>query len=112
MINNPLSGIQTPLITYTALVGKFFKEHLPKISADSMEWLAIIVMHCATIPTMMALMAGLTDRMPSLDMVLFIWAALLLMFVRAILLKNSFNIISNGLGFVSQAVVMAFILFK
>jgi hypothetical protein len=93
-------------------VQKFFEEHLLKISAETLEWLSIIVIHCATVPTLLAMMTGLTDRAPSLDIVMFVWGALLLMFIRAIILKNSLNIITNGFGFISQAVIMAFILFR
>ena len=93
-------------------VQNFFEEHLLKISAETLEWLSIIVIHCATVPTLLAMMTGLSDRAPSLDIVMFVWGALLLMFVRAIILKNSLNIITNGFGFISQAVIMAFILFR
>jgi hypothetical protein len=93
-------------------VQKFFEEHLLKISAETLEWLSIIVIHCATVPTLLAMMTGLSDRAPSLDIVMFVWGALLLMFIRAIILKNSLNIITNGFGFISQAVIMAFILFR
>jgi hypothetical protein len=90
----------------------FAVNHFPKITADTLEWLAIVVLHCVTVPTMIALMAGLTDRAPSLDIVLFVWTALILMFARAILLKNMFNVVTNGAGFMAQAVTLAFVLFK
>ncbi len=93
-------------------VTKFFKDHFSKISADTLEWLAIVVVHCATIPTLLALLTALSDRTPSLDVVLFAWAGLVLLFIRAIILKNSINIITNGAGFITQAVIMAMILFR
>lgn len=93
-------------------VAAFFEEHFKKISAETLEWLSIIVVHSATIPTLLALMTGLSDNTPPLDVVLFIWAGLVLLFGRAILLRNSLNIITNGIGFITQAVIMAFILFK
>lgn len=93
-------------------ISDFFAEHFKKISADTLEWLSIIVVHSATIPTLLALMTGLTDNTPPLDVVLFIWAGLVLLFGRAIVLRNSLNIITNGIGFITQAVIMAFILFK
>ena len=87
-------------------------EHLPKISAETLGWLAAIVIHCATIPTLLALMTGLSDRTPSIDIVLFMWAGLVLLFGRAIVLKDTLNIITVGTGFIVQAVLMALILFK
>lgn len=93
-------------------VAKFFTDHFSKISADTLEWLAVVVVHCATIPTLLALLTALSDRTPSLDVVLFAWAGLVLLFIRAIILKNSINIITNGAGFITQAVIMAMILFR
>lgn len=93
-------------------VVKFFADHFYKISADTLEWLSIIVIHCATIPTLLAMMTALSDKTPGLDVVLFAWGGLVLLFARAILLKNSLNIITNGAGFITQAVIMAFILFR
>ena len=85
---------------------------LPKISAETLQWLAAVVLHCATIPTLLALMTGLSDRTPNLDMVLFTWAGLVLLFARAVVLRDSLNTVTIGVGFVVQAVLMAMILFK
>ncbi len=93
-------------------VVNFFADHFKKISADTLEWLSIIVIHCATIPTLLAMMTALSDRTPGIDVILFAWGGLVLLFGRAILLRNSLNIITNGAGFIAQAVIMAFILFK
>lgn len=93
-------------------VRNFFVENFGKISAETLGWLAVIVIHAATVPTMLAMMAGLTDRTPSLDIVLFMWAGLLLMFLRSIVLKDMLNIVTIGLGFIVQAVMMALLLFK
>lgn len=85
---------------------------LPKISAETLQWLAAVVLHCATIPTLLALMTGLSDRTPTLDMVLFTWGGLVLLFARAVVLRDSLNTVTIGVGFVVQAVCMAMILFK
>ena len=90
----------------------FLVVQLSKITADTMGWLAAILIHASTIPTLLAVMQGLSDHTPSLDVVLFMWTGLLLMFVRAVVLKDALNILTIGLGFALQAVLMAFILFK
>jgi hypothetical protein len=87
-------------------------QQLPKLSADTLGWLAVILMHAATIPTLLALLTGLSDRTPGLDIVLFTWAGLVLLFGRAIVLKDTLNIVTIGVGFIAQAVIMAVILFK
>jgi hypothetical protein len=90
----------------------FLTNHLSRISADTLGWLAAIVLHCATLPTLLALMTGLSDRVPSLDVVAFLWAGLVLLFLRAIVLKDTLNIITIGVGFIVQAGLMALILFR
>jgi hypothetical protein len=94
------------------LVRNYLSTTLAKISAETLGWLAAIVLHAATIPTLLALMTGLSDRTPNLDIVLFAWAGLVLLFLRAVVLKDLLNIITIGLGFIIQAVLMALILFK
>ena len=93
-------------------VNQYLNTYLPKISADTLGWLAVIVINCATIPTLLALMTGLSDKVPSLDMVMFLWASLILLFARAIVLKDMLNIITISVGFMIQASLMAMILFK
>lgn len=95
-----------------ASMTRFLTEHISRISADTLGWLAAVVLHCATIPTLLALMTGLSDRTPSIDIVLFMWAGLVLLFGRAIVLRDTLNIITVGSGFIVQAVLMALILFK
>ena len=90
----------------------FLNNHLHKISADTLGWLAAITLHCATLPTFLALMTGLSDRTPGLDMILFLWGGLVLLFLRAVVLKDMLNIITIGFGFILQAGCMALILFK
>lgn len=93
-------------------VVEFFTTHFSKISAETMGWLASIALHAATIPTLLALLTGLTDTTPSVDVVLFMWLGLVLLFGRAVILRDLLNIVTIGIGFVVQAVLMALILFK
>ena len=90
----------------------WLEQHLPKVSAETLGWLAVVVIHCATIPTLLALLTGLSDTVPNLDIVMFMWAGLVLLFFRAVVLRDVLNIITVGLGFITQAVIMAMILFK
>lgn len=83
-----------------------------KISSEAVGWISVLVLHAATIPTLLAVMSGLTDRMPPVDLVLMIWTALTLLFVKAAVQRDMLNIITIALGFVMQAVLMALIFFK
>lgn len=82
------------------------------ISAETFGWLAVIVLHSATIPSLLAVMSGLTDRLPSVDLVLLVWSGLALLFVKAAVQKDMLNIVTIGFGFIVQAVMMALIFFK
>jgi hypothetical protein len=90
----------------------WLEQHLPKVSAETLGWLAVVLIHCATIPTLLALLTGLSDSVPNLDIVLFMWAGLVLLFFRAVVMRDLLNIITIGVGFITQAVIMAMILFK
>ena len=100
------------MISFKERANSWLAEHLPKVSADTLGWLAVILIHCATIPTLLALLTGLIDNVPNLDIVLFMWSGLVLLFVRSVVLKDALNIITIGAGFIVQATVMAMILFK
>ena len=93
-------------------VVEFFSTHFSKISAETMGWLAAIALHAATIPTLLALLTGLTDSTPNIDVVLFMWLGLVLLFGRSIILKDMLNVVTIGFGFVVQSTLMALILFK
>jgi hypothetical protein len=90
----------------------FITTKVSHISAETFGWLAALVLHAATIPSMLAVMSGLTDRLPSVDLVLLVWAGLTLLFVKAAVQKDMLNIVTIGFGFIVQAVMMALIFFK
>ncbi len=100
------------LLGLIVLIRKFFLDHLKKLTADTLGWLAAIVLHCATVPSLLALMTGLSDKTPSVDIIMFIYTGLILLFAKAIILRDQLNIITIGSGFIAQAAIMAFILFK
>lgn len=88
------------------------KEHFTKISAETMGWLAVILVHAATIPTLMAILTGLTEKAPPVDLVLLVWTGLFMFFIKATLAKDLLNVVTIGFGFFIQACLMALILFK
>lgn len=90
----------------------FITEKVSHISAETFGWLAAIVLHASTIPSMLAVMSGLTDRLPAVDLVLLVWAGLALMFIKAAVQKDMLNVVTIGIGFIVQAVMLALIFFK
>lgn len=89
-----------------------FVEYFTKLSSETVGWVAIVLMHCATIPSIITLILGISDRLPPLDVVMFIWTGLTLFFIRALINKDMLNIITIGAGFIVQACLLGFLIFK
>jgi hypothetical protein len=90
----------------------FLNNKLKPSTAESIGWLGLVFIISSLIPTFLAVMAGITDKMPPIDLVLFMWAALITFFIRAAILKDTVITLTIGIGFMINAVFMALILFK
>lgn len=97
---------------FTNESAKNLKEQFITVSADTLGWVAVILVHLATIPTLIAILTGLTEKTPPVDLVLLAWAGLFLFFVKATISKDILNIVTIGFGFFIQACLMALIIFK
>lgn len=91
---------------------EFCRTKLTAATAESIAWIGLIIIHAATVPSILAVMSGLTDKMPPVDLVLFIWAGLTLFFIRAAILKDMLMVVTIGLGFIIHSVLLALITFK
>ena len=89
-----------------------FKNSIRKISIDSIGWTALIALHAVTVPSLLGLMTGLTDNTPPIDMVIILWAALGLFYIKSILERNFVALNIIGFGFIGQSILMALIFFK
>jgi hypothetical protein len=90
----------------------FLRDHLGQVSAHTLGWMTIILCHFAAIPTLLAVLLGQSDRLPPVDLMLFVWSALITMFFKAMIEKNFLYISTICMGFVAQTVIMSLILFK
>lgn len=88
------------------------KENIAHLSAETLGWIGVILVHMATIPTLVAVLTGLTEKLPPVDIVLLTWLGLFMFFVRSVISKDLLNIITIGFGFFVQAVLLALIVFK
>ena len=93
-------------------VRTYFADHVRQLSAETIGWLAIVFLHAATIPPILGLLFGVSDRLPSIDVVLFIWVGLVLFFTKALLNKDMLNIITISVGFIIQAGLLGLLVFK
>lgn len=88
------------------------KENIGHLSSETLGWVAVILVHLATIPTLVAVLTGLTEKLPPVDMVGLMWLGLFFFFVRSVIAKDLLNIITIGFGFFVQAMLCALIIFK
>lgn len=85
---------------------------LAPVSAEALGWIAIIVLNAVFIPTLLALLMGLSDKVPSVDNVLLTWVGLMLLFGKAAIQNDKLNMVTIMLGFFVQAALMVLIFFK
>lgn len=93
----------------------FFKnlpEKIRHISGETIGWIGVMIIHAATIPNFVAVMDGLTDKMPQIDFLLMMWLGLTLFFIKSVIYKDILNILTIGLGFALQATMLALIFVK
>jgi hypothetical protein len=85
---------------------------LPGASTASLEWLAIVILHSATLPSILAFMSGLSNDVLPIDLVLLLWTGLVIIFVKSAIERNTLNMITIGLGFAMQASLLALTFFR
>ena len=93
-------------------IQNYFSTTFAKASADTIAWIGLVLILASTIPTMLSIMSGLSDKVPPVDLILFIWAGLSMMFIRATIVKDMLHIVTIGAGFIIHASLLALILFK
>jgi len=96
-----------PFVVYA-----FLRDHLGKISSHTLGWLTIILLHFASIPTLLAVLMAQNDKLPPVDLMLFVWSALITLFFKSLIERNFLYLATICLGFVAQTVIMSLILFK
>ena len=93
-------------------VYQFLREHLGRISAHTLGWVTIILLHFASIPTLLAVLLGQSDKLPPVDLMIFVWSALITLFFKSLIDRNFIYIATICMGFAAQTVIMSLILFK
>lgn len=89
-----------------------FKNSIRGVTIEGINWAALLTLQAIFLPSLFGLMSGLTDDVPPIDIVLILYAAMALMYIKAILEKNVVSLIIIGAGFIGQSVLMALIFFK
>ena len=95
-----------------SIVVLLVKEHLGKISAHTLGWLTIVLLHLSSIPTLIAVLMAQSDKLPPVDLMIFVWSALITFFFKSLIEKNYLYTATICIGFAAQTVIMSLILFK
>lgn len=91
---------------------KWLQDHLGHISAHTLGWITIVLLHFASIPTLLAVLMAKSDRLPPVDLMVFVWSGLLTLFFKSLIERNFLYLATICLGFVAQTLIMGLILFK
>ena len=97
---------------YFEIIKQWIFTHIRSISSETVNWFAIVFIHCATIPPLLGLLLGVTDKLPSIDVVLFMWTGLVLLFVKSLINKDMLTIITISGGFITQAALLGMLVFR
>ena len=99
-------------MNYYSQVKEYISSRFKTITADTLGWIATLTLLSSTVPILLAVLSVIADKLPNLEIVLFVWAALMLLFVRAVLLKDQLNTLTIGIGFIIQSVLLSLIFFR
>ena len=102
----------TALAAMPRSVWYFFRDHLGHVSAHTLGWITIVLLHLSSIPTLVAVLMAQSDKLPPVDLMVFVWSALITLFFKALIERNFLYIATICLGFAAQTVIMSLILFK
>lgn len=75
-------------------------------------WIGLVFIQSATIPVTYDILQGKATHIPPMSMVVLIWSGLIFYLVRAVIQRDIIHITSNTIGFITQSILMALIVFK
>lgn len=107
-----LKNLESSLKAFGKKLTSDFNNVIKQVTVDTLGWTALIALQAVTVPSLLGLMSGLTDNTPPIDMVIILWVAMGIFYLKALLEKNMVALIILGFGFIGQSLLMALIFFK
>lgn len=95
-----------------AAIESWVVDHVKPISAETLGWIGVLLVHGSTLPIYFTLFTGVNDQPPPIDMTMLIWLGLTALFAQAAVLGNRAMLITIALGFIIQSFLMALIFFR
>ena len=97
---------------YPRWVWYFLRDHLGRVTGHTLGLLTIVFLHLASVPTLLSVLLGQSDRLPPVDLMIFVWAGLTTLFFKALIERNALYIATICVGFIGQTLIMGLILFR
>jgi hypothetical protein len=97
---------------YPRWVWYFLRDHLGKVTGHTLGWVTILMLHLASVPTLMAVLLGQSDKLPPVDLMVFVWSALTTLFFKSLIERNYLYVSTICVGFIGQTLIMGLILFR
>lgn len=85
---------------------------LNRFGTNTLNWLSILVGHSVFVPTSLALLTALTDKTPSIDIIILVQGFLLLSFFRTVVSRDQVGMVLHALGWFVNALLLGLIVFK
>lgn len=79
---------------------------------ETIGLIGMVLVQCASFPTLYMLAAGHTVSLPDLSLVLLLMTGLALYFWRAVLQRDRVYMVSNAVGFAVQSAMLSAIIFS
>lgn len=98
--------------SYFKKIFEVVRQQIGHVSAHTLGWISIVLLHFAAVPTLLSVLLSQSDKLPPVDLMLFIWSALITLFFKALIERNFLYVATVCIGFCAQTVLMSLILFK
>ena len=97
---------------YPRWIWYFLRDHLGRVTGHTLGLITIIFLHLANVPTLVSVLMGQSDKLPPVDLMIFVWSGLVTLFFKSLIEKNFLYISTICLGFAAQTLMMGLILFR
>lgn len=75
-----------------------------------LSWLAMAVIHCSSLPSLIDNLVNEGANLPPLSLIAMVWSGLLILFIRAWIIKDTLYICGNGVGLIINTLGLVTIL--
>jgi hypothetical protein len=96
-------------------VSDFFEalvDYAKTISNNTLNIASVVVMHCVFLPSTIAYLNGITEKLPSIDSVILVLLALTIMAANALVKNDRLAILTHMIGFIGNSVLLSMVVFK